>query len=92
MAQLQVPAGASGVLLGAVGAAQVLYLAVECLQRGIHLHVVLPQGAGGLIGPHVPERIGGLLDLTQTSEGRHVDAWARRTRWARGSGVTRRAL
>jgi len=92
VAQFQVPAGASRVLLAAVGAAQVLDLAVERLQRGVHLHVVLPQGAGGLVGPHVPERIGGLLHLTQTGEGRHVDARAGRTGWARGPGVTRRTL
>lgn len=65
---------------------------VEGLECGINLHVVLPQGAGGLISPHVPERIGGLLSLTKTCEGRHVDARARRTRRARRSGVTGRTL
>ena len=92
MAQFQVSAGASRVLLGAVGAAQVLDLAVEGLECGVDLHVVLPQGAGGLVGPHVPERIGGLLGLTQTGEGRHVDSGAGGTRRARRSGVTRRTL
>lgn len=92
MAQFQVSAGASRILLGAVRAAQVLNLVVEGLECGINLHVVLPQGAGGLISPHVPERIRGLLSLAQTSKGRHVNARAGRTRRARGSGVTRRTL
>lgn len=90
--QFQVSAGASGVLLGAVGAAQVLDLAVEGLERGVDLDVVLPQGAGGLVSPHVPERIRRLLGLTQTGEGRHVDTRARRTRRTRGSGVSWRSL
>ena len=92
MTQLQVSAGASGVLLGAIGAAQVLNLVVKGLQGRIDLHVMLPQGAGGLISPHVPQRIGRLLSLTQASEGRHVNAgtwWARGTR---GSSITRRTL
>ncbi len=92
MAQFQVSAGASRVLLAAVRAAQVLDLVVEGLECGVNLHVVLPQGAGGLISPHVPERIRRLLSLTQAGEGRHVDARARRTRGAGGSGVTRRTL
>lgn len=92
VAQFQVSAGASRVLLGAVGAAQVLNLVVEGLECGIDLHVLLSQGAGGLISSHVPERIGGLLSLAQTGEGRHVDARAGRTRRTRGSGITRRTL
>ena len=92
VAQFQVSAGASWVLLGAIRAAQVLNLVVEGLECGVDLHVVLPQGAGGLISPHVPEWIGGLLSLTQTGEGRHVDARARRTRRTGRSGVTRRTL
>lgn len=92
MAQFQVSAGASRVLLGAVRAAQGLNLVVEGLECRINLHVMLPKRAGGLISPHVPERIRGLLSLTQTSEGRQVDARARRTRGARRSGVTRRTL
>lgn len=92
MAQFQVSAGASRVLLGAVRAAQGLNLVVEGLECGINLHVVLPKGAGGLIGPHVPERIRGLLSLTQTGEGRYVDARAGRTRRARRTCVTRRTL
>ena len=92
MAQFQVSAGASRVLLGAVRAAEVLNLVVEGLECGINLNIMLPQGAGGLIGPHVPEWIRGLLWLTQTGKGRHVDARARRTRRTRGSGVTRGTL
>ena len=69
VAQFDVSAGASRVLLGAFRAAQVLNLAVEGLECGIDLNVMLPQGAGGLIGPHVPERIRRLLNLTQASEG-----------------------
>lgn len=69
VAQFQVVAGACRVLLGAVGAAQVLDLIVQGLETGVHLNVVLPQRAGGLVGPHVPERIRGLLGLTQTGKG-----------------------
>lgn len=92
MAQFQVSAGAGRVLLGAIGAAQVLDLVVEGLESGVDLHVVLPQGAGGLVGPHVPQRIGRLLSLAQTGEGRHVDAGAGRTGRTRRSSVSRRTL
>lgn len=57
MAELQVPAGASGVLLGSLGAADVLDLVVERFQGGINLSVVLTEVSGGLVGPHVPKRI-----------------------------------
>lgn len=53
---------------------------------------MLSHRAGCLISPHVPERIGALLHLTQASKSRHVDArarWPGRTRW---SGITRRTL
>lgn len=92
MAQFQVSAGASRILLGAVRTAQGLNLVVEGLECGINLHVVLPEGAGGLIGSHVPERIRGLLCLTETSKGRQVDARAWRTGRARRTCVTRRTL
>lgn len=92
MAQLEVSARASRVLLGAVWAAHVLNLVVEGFERGIDLDIVLPQGAGGLIGPHVSERIWRLLGLTQAGKGRQVDAGAWRTRRTRGSGITRRTL
>lgn len=92
MAQFEVPAGASGVLLGAVGTAQVLNLVVERLECGINLNIVLSQGTGSLISPHVPQWIGRLLSLTQTSEGRHVNARAWGPRRTRGSSVSRRTL
>lgn len=41
VAELQVPAGASRVLLGALGAADVLNLVVQRLERGVHLGIVL---------------------------------------------------
>lgn len=43
VAELQVPAGASGILLGSLGAADVFNLVVERLERGIDLSVVLAQ-------------------------------------------------
>ena len=92
VAEFKVSAGAGRVLLGTVWAAQVLDLVVQGLESGVNLHVVLPEGAGGLVGPHVPQGIRGLLRLRQASESRHVDA---RARWAggpRGSSVTRRTL
>lgn len=92
VAQFQVPAGAGRVLGGAIGAAQVLNLVVERLEGGIHLHVVLPQRAGGLVGSHVPEGIRRLLCLAQASESRHVNARAGRSRRTRGSGVSRGTL
>lgn len=92
MTQFQVSAGASGVLLGSVGATQGLNLVVEGLQSGVDLHVVLPKRAGSLISPHVSEWIGGLLSLTQTSEGRYVNSRAGGARRTWGSRVTRRTL
>lgn len=92
VAELQVPAGASRILLGSLGAADVLDLVVERLERGIDLGVVLPQVSGGLVGPHVPERVGTLLGLTQSGKGGHVNArtrGSRRTGWSR---VSRGAL
>lgn len=41
VAELQVPAGASRVLLGALGAADVLNLVVQRLESGVHLGIVL---------------------------------------------------
>lgn len=92
VAQLEVSAGAGRVLLGALGAADVLDLAVEGLEGGVHLGVVLAQASGSLVGPHVPHGIGTLLGLTQAGESGHVDARAGRTRRTRGSRVTRRTL
>lgn len=88
MAELQVSAGASRVLLGSLGAADVLDLVVERFERGVHLGIVLTEVSGSLVGPHVPERIRGLFSLTQTSEGGHVNARARGTRRTGGSGVS----
>ena len=92
VAEFKVSAGAGGVLLGTVWAAQVLDLVVQGLESGVNLHVVLAQVAGGLIGPHVPQGIRGLLRLRQASESRHVDARARGAGRSRGSSVTRRTL
>lgn len=92
VAQLEVAAGAGGVLPGALGAADVLNLAVEGLEGGVHLGVVLAETSSSLVGTHVPHGIGGLLGLTQAGEGRHVDTGAGRTGRTRGSGVTRRTL
>lgn len=80
VAELQVPAGASGILLGSLGAADVLDLVVERLERRVDLGVVLAQVSGGLVGPHVPERVGTFLDLAQSSKGGHVNARTRRSR------------
>lgn len=92
VAQFEVSAGAGRVLLGAVRTAQGLDLVVEGLECGVDLNIMLPLGAGGLICPHVPERIGGLLSLTQASKGGDINAWAWWTRRTRGSRVTRRTL
>lgn len=88
MAELQVSAGASWVLLGALGAADVLNLVVERFECGVDLSIVLTEVSGSLVGPHVPERIRGLFMLTKTSEGGHVNARARGTRRTGGSGVS----
>lgn len=88
MAELQVSAGASRVLPGSLGAADVLDLVVERLERGVNLGVVLTEVSGSLVGPHVPERIRALFSLTQTGEGRHVNARTRGTRRTGGSGVS----
>lgn len=88
MAELQVPAGAGRVLLGALGAADVLDLVVQGLESGVDLGVVLTQVSGGLVGSHVPQWIGALVGLTKAGKGRHVDARTGRsgwTWWARGS-------
>lgn len=53
---------------------------------------MLSKRAGSLIGTHVTERIGSFLGLMQPSEGRHVNARARGTRWTRRSRVTRWTL
>ena len=68
MAKLDVTAGPSRVLLGALGAADALDLVVEGLERGVHLDIVLPQAASGLVRPHVADGIGTLLWLTQASK------------------------
>ena len=64
MAELQVSAGASGVLSGSLGAADVLNLVVEGFERGVYLNIMLAEVSRGLVGSHVPERIRGLLSLT----------------------------
>lgn len=92
MAQLQVSAGASRVLLGSLRAADVLNLVVERFERGVDLSIMLTKVSRSLVSPHVSERIRGLLSLTQTSEGRHVNARSRRTRRTRGSRVSRGTL
>lgn len=68
MAKLDVAAGSGRVLLGALGATDALDLVVEGLERGVHLDIVLPQAAGGLVCPHVADGVGTLLRLTQASE------------------------
>lgn len=88
VAELQVPAGASWVLLGSLGAADVLNLVVEGLQRGVDLSIVLTEVSGGLVSPHVPERIRALFSLTQPSEGGHVNTRTRGARRTRRSGVS----
>lgn len=92
VAQLQVSAAACRVLAWAIGAADVLDLAVDWLERGIHFYIVLSKRAGGLVGTHVTQGIGSLLGLSQPSKGRHVNARAWGTRRTRGSGVTRWTL
>lgn len=92
MAKLQVSAGASRILLGSLGAADVLNLVVERLERRVNLSVMLTEVSGSLVGPHVPERIGALLSLTETSESGHVNAWTRWTRRTGGSRVSRGTL
>lgn len=92
MAEFEVPAGASRVLLGALGTADILDLVVEGLERGVHLGIVLTQVSGGLIGSHVPERIGTFLRVTQACEGGHVDAGAGGTGKTWETGVSGRTL
>lgn len=68
MAKLDVAAGPGRVLLGALGATDALDLVVEGLECGVHLDIVLPQAAGGLVCPHVADGVGTLLRLTQASK------------------------
>jgi len=88
VAQLEVSAGARRVLPAAVGAQHVLDLPVDGLEGGVHLHVVLPQGAGRLVGPHVAQGVRGLLRLREAGEGGHVDAGAGGSRGSAGSAVS----
>lgn len=92
VAELQVPAGAGRVLLGALGAADVLNLVVQRLESGVDLGVVLTQVSRSLVGSHVPQRIGTLVGLTKTSKGRHVDARTWRSRWTRRARSSRGTL
>lgn len=92
MAELQVSAGAGRVLLGSLWAADVLNLVVEGLKSGIDLCVMLTEIPSGLVCPHIPQGIGRLFCLTQTSEGRHVNTRTGGTRRTRGSRVSRRTL
>ena len=92
VAELEIPACACWVLAGSIRVAHVLQLAGDGLECGIHLHVVLPDGAGWVISPHVSHGVWALLMLGQSSEGRHVDARAWGTRRTRGSSVTGRTL
>lgn len=88
MAELQVSAGTTWVLLGSLRAADVLNLVVERFESGIDLCIMLTKVSGSLVSSHVPERIRGLLSLTQTSEGRHVNARSGGTRRTRGSRIS----
>lgn len=92
VAELQVPAGASWVLLGSFWAADVLNLVVQRLERSIHLNIMLTEVSRGLVGSHIPDRIRALVGLTQTSEGRHVNTRTRGARKTGWSGVSRRTL
>lgn len=92
MAELQVSAGASRVLLRSLGAADVLNLVVERLECGVDLSIMLTEVSRSLVGPHVPERIRALFSLTQTGKSGHVNARARGTRRTGGSRVSRGSL
>lgn len=92
VADFQITAGASRVLARSVRAADILNLAVNGFKGGINLHIMLSQIVGGLVSTHVTQGIRALLGLTQSSEGRHINARAWRTRKTRGSRVTRRTL
>lgn len=92
VAEFQVPAGASRVLAGALGAADALNLVVEGLECGIHLGVMLSQVASCLVCPHILQGVRAFLSPTQASKGRHVDARAGRAWRARGSRISRRTL
>lgn len=69
VAEFQVPAGASGVLAGALGAADALNLVVEGLECGIHLGIMLSQVAGCLVCPHVLHGVRAFLPPAEASKG-----------------------
>lgn len=92
MTELQVPAGAGGVLPRSLRTADVLNLVVQGFDGGVNLGIVLTQVSAGLIRSHVSEGIRRLLSLTQASEGRHVNARARGTRRTGGSWGSWRTL
>lgn len=93
MTELQISAGAGRVLLGPLWAADVLNLVVKRFDCSVDLCIVLTEvSSSSLVGPHVPEGIGRLLRLTQTSKRRHVDAGAWGTWRTGGSWVSRRTL
>lgn len=93
MTELQISAGAGRVLLGPLRAADVLNLIVKRFDCSVDLSIVLTEvSSSSLVGPHVPERIGWFLRLTQTSKRRHVNARAWGTWRTRGSWISRRTL
>lgn len=86
MAHLQVAAGAGGVLLGAIRAADVLNLLAEGLKSGVNLQVTIAHHIG-IISTVVTERIRGfLLGCSNETNVESTSGWSRRSRGSRSSG------
>lgn len=89
VAHLQVTAGASRVLFGAIGAADILNLLAQGLEGGVNLHVTVTHHIG-IISAVVTERIRGFfLGCSNEANVKSTTGWSRRSR---GSGRSRRSL
>lgn len=85
MTHLQVAAGTGRILLGAIGAADILNLLAQRLEGGVNLQVTVTHHIG-IISTVVTERIRGFL-LGCSNEA-NVESTAR---WSRGSRGSRRS-
>lgn len=86
---LQVTAGACRVLLGAIGAVDILNLLAQGLKGGINLQVTVTHHIG-IISTVVTERIRSfLLGCSNEANVESTTGWSRRSR---GSGRSRRSL
>ena len=89
MAHPDVTAHAGGVLLGSLGAAEVLNLLAQGLQGGVHLHVTVTHHVG-VVRAVATVGIWGLL--LQRLADKHVESASGGSRGSGGAGSTRATL